>query len=174
MYGNLELVRDRIAFYTREPDSRYRGSSGWTPEEESITQKLRQYWADDSIPNEVKLLGFEIDLSTFDPRNTSYMELNKIALGLEALGIIDFTTGGVLTKADLEFDSQGNQINKDKKVDIFECLDFQLKHIKAYIAEGHDFANDTLVKLEAGIKVMLALDERAKASRGISLVNVKI
>ena len=173
MLENLALVRERISSYTRDPDSRYRGSSGWSAEEESITQKLRQYWADDSISNEVKLRGFDMDLSTFDPRNTTFMELNKIALGLEALGIIDFTTGGVLTTADLEFDRQGNQINKDKKVDIFECLEFQLKHLKAYIAEGHDFANDTLVKLNAGITVMLALDERAKASRRGSLVNIE-
>jgi hypothetical protein len=174
MIENLAQVRDRLAHYTRPPDRQYRGNAGWSAEEEGIMQKVRQYWADTSIPNEVKLLGFEMDLSTFDPRNTSFVELNKIAQGLAALGIIDGATASVLNYADLDFDAQGNQINKDKKVDVFECLDKQLKGLKAYIAEGHGFANDSLVKLTAGITVMLALDERAKKSRASSRVDLNV
>jgi hypothetical protein len=171
MYDNLERVRDRIAYYNPKPDARYRGDSGFNVEEENIAQKIRQYWADTTISNEEKLLGFEMDLADFDPRNTTFMELNRIALGLEALGIIDGTTGGVLTNIEIDYDSNGNQINKDKRVNVFETFDRSLEFLKGYIADGFDFANDTLIKLNAGITVMLALEARAQASRDARLVD---
>ena len=171
IYANLERVSSRLSCYKAEPDSRYRGNSGFEVEEEDIFQRIRQYWADENIADDEKLRGFEMDLSGFDPRNTTFMELNKIALGLEALGIIDTTTGGVLTRAYVDFDSQGNQINKHKKVDVFAYFDEQLKGIKAYIADGHGFADETLVKLNTGITVMLALDARAQATRRDSLLD---
>lgn len=174
LYANLERVSSRIAYYKAEPDQKFRGDSGFTLEEEDIFQKIRQYWADTSIPDEEKLRGFEMDLADFDPRNTTFMELRKISMGLEALGIVDNTTGGVLTRAYLDFDSKGNQINKDKKVDVFKYFDEQLENLKSYIAEGHDFANETLMKLNTGITVMLALEARAQAARGEFLLSTTV
>lgn len=65
-------------------------------EEENVAQKIRQYWADTTISDEEKLLGFEMDLADFDLRNTTFIELRGIALGLLALGVIDGTTAGVM------------------------------------------------------------------------------
>ncbi|HEX8595500.1 MAG TPA: hypothetical protein VF682_19825 [Pseudomonas sp.] len=174
MEQNLALVSARLAHYTREPDNQFRTSSGFTAVGETAAQKLRHYWDDKSIPNEVKLLGFEMDLSDFDPRNTTFTELRKIRIGLQELGIIDFTTGGVLDGIDLEFDAQGNQVNKDKKVDVFEFFERELKNLKKYIADGHSFANDTLIKLNTGIQVMRALDERSKFLRSTGLIDTQV
>lgn len=171
LYANLEIVRSRIEHYKAEPDKQFRGDSGFTLEEEAVFQKIRQYWADKTIPDDEKLRGFEMDLAEFDPRNTTFIELRTISLGLEALGLIDTTTGSVLSMVDLEFDAAGNQINMHKKVDVFDYFDGQLKFLKGYIAEGHDFANETLIKLNTGITVMLALEARAQSARGQFLVN---
>jgi hypothetical protein len=171
MYDNLERVRDRIAYYNPEPDARYRGDSGFNVEEENVAQKIRQYWADTTISDEEKLLGFEMDLADFDPRNTTFIELRGIALGLLALGIIDGTTAGVMTNIDLDYDSEGNQTNKERRVDVFDNFDFHLRFLKGFIADGNDFANCTLIKLNAGITVMLALEARAQASRDARLVD---
>jgi hypothetical protein len=171
LYANLERVSNRLTYYKAEPDKKFRGDSGFTLEEEDVFQKIRQYWADKTIPDEEKLRGFEMNLADFDPRDTTYTELHKIALGLEALGIIDTTTGSILTMVDLDFDAAGNQTNKDKKVDVFKYFDEQLKFLNSYIAEGHDFANETLVKLNTGITVMLALEARVQAARAQFLIN---
>lgn len=173
MEQNLFVVRERLANYSYLPDRQFRTLSGFSVAEESVAQKLRQYWADNSIPDEVKLQGFDMDLSKFDPRNTTFTELRQIRVGLQELGIIDFTTGGILDSADLDFDTQGNQINKDKKVDVFEYFERELEHLKKYIADGHGFAGDTLIKLNTGITVMRALDERARSLRNGVLIDTQ-
>jgi len=173
MIENLGLIRDRISTYNVVPDRQFRTTSGFTVQEESVTQKLRQYWADDSISNADKLQGFDLDLKDFDPRSASYKELSEISRALTDLGIIDHTTASGLRSAACEFDEQGNQINMDKKVDVFEYFDMSLEFLKKHIAEGHDFAKDTLTKLNLDITVMLALQERAELSRSSSMINTK-
>lgn len=173
MYSNLEVVRDRLAYYDRGPDMQFRTQSGFEREEEDVFQKVRQYWADERIPNEVKLLGFEMDLSNFDPRDTTFMELRTIRIGLQALGIIDPTTGGCIDGIDLEFDAMGDQINKDKRVNVFDYYERSLDFLKGYIADGHGFAEGTLVKLNTGITVMRALEERAKHQQLKAGIDIK-
>jgi hypothetical protein len=115
MDENLAQIRERISTYAYRPDKQFRVSSGRTEQEEGIAQKLRQYWADDSVSNASKLEGFEFDLSGFDPMNTSSRELVKISIALEEMGIIDRTTGSWLCRVGSEFNDQGDQINKGKK-----------------------------------------------------------
>lgn len=174
MEGNFAQIRDRISTYAYWPDKQFKVSSGGTEQEESIAQKLRQYWADDSISNASKLEGFEFDLSGFDPMNTSNREVTKISVALEEMGIIDCATGSWLRGAGSEFNDQGNQINKDKKTNAFEYFDNSFKFLKGYIAKGHDFAKETLTSLNTAIAVLLALQERAQASRSTSLIDTQV
>jgi hypothetical protein len=174
MIENFGLIKDRISAYTYVPDRQFRTSSGRSVEEESIAQKLRQFWADDSVSNSSKLEGFEFDLSGFDPMKTSSRELIKISLALEKLGIVDQTTGSWLGRVGSEFNDQGNQINMDKKTNAFEYFNNNLEFIKGYIAEGHDFAKDTLTGLNTVITVMLALQERAQASRTAGMIDDRV
>lgn len=173
MIENFGLIRDRISAYNVVPDRQFRVHSGRSIEEEGVAQKLRQFWADDSIPNAVKLEGFERDISGFDPENTSSREIGDIAVALYRLGIIDHTTLSWLGAVGEDFDTQGNQINMDKNANAFERFNGNLEFLKGYIAEGHDFAKDTLTSLNTAITVLFALQERAQTSRAASLVDTK-
>lgn len=173
MLKNLVEITQRLRSYTAVPDNRFRTRSGAPDQEENVEQKVRQYWADESIPNEQKLKGFKLDISDFDPRNTTNRQMRKIGNALADMGIVDLGTSGWLSGIDLEFDALGNEINLDKKVDMYAYFERQLKFLNGYISEGHGFAKDTLTKLKTVISVTLALEERAKKTPEKSLVNIR-
>lgn len=156
-------INDRLAHYTARPDPAFRTESGYKSDEEAVMQKLRQFWADESIPNDVKLSGFELDLADFDPRNTSFNEMKTIGLLLLDLGIVDSATRSGLDYAGVEFDRNGMQINKDKKVNAIAWLHMNLDFLKKEISEGHGYARDGLVKFELALTVMLALEDKSKS-----------
>lgn len=174
MIENFGLIKDRISAYTYVPDRQFRTSSGRSVEEESIAQKLRQFWADDSISNSSKLEGFEFDLSGFDPESTSSRELISISVMLQKMGIIDHITGSWLGAVGSELNDQGNQINMDKKTNAFEYFDRSLEFLKGRITEGHDFAKETVTTLKTAMTVILALQERAQFSRTPSLIDTRV
>jgi hypothetical protein len=173
MVQNFSEIQRRLSSYAVVPDNRFKTQSGATEQEESIKQKVRQYWADDSIPNEQKLKGFKLDLSGFDPRNTTNRQLREIGNALADMGIVDYGTSGWLSGIDLEFDALGNEKSLDKKVDMYDYFERQLNFLNKYISEGHGFAKDTLTKLKTVMSVTLALEERAKQPNEKSLVNIR-
>ncbi|MFJ4141281.1 hypothetical protein [Pseudomonas sp. NPDC089734] len=174
MDENLIRVRDRLIHYELKAGERFKTDSGFKYEDEEVLQKLRQYWADETISNAVKLQGFDLDLSGFDPRNTSFNEMKGIGILLMDLGIIDQATRSGLDYAGVEFDAQGYQINKDKKVDAFEYLYHSLEFLKDGIRQGHGYMRDSVVKVDLAITVLLALEERAQKSRSASSVDTHI
>lgn len=119
MIQNFVEIRQRLSAYTVAPDDRFRTRSGATEQEESIKTKVRQYWADTSISNAEKLKGFDMDLSGFDPRNTTNRQLREIGNTLADMGIVDYATSGWLSGIDVDFDAQGNEISLDKKVNMY-------------------------------------------------------
>ncbi len=175
MNQNHLQIQQRLSTYGDKPDRRFITDSGYTVQEESVKQKMRQYWADDSISNGTKLKGFDMDLTGFDPRKTTNRELREIAGRLADLGLIDYATAGGLSGIDLEFDADGNEISQDKVVDAFAFFQRNLEVLQKKIKEGHDYARDTVTKFNTDISVMLALEEFAKSSRnrGGALVNIK-
>ena len=75
MNQNHLHIQQRLDTYKYTPDRRFITNSGYTAEEESVKQKLRQYWADGRVPASEKLKGFDMDLTGFDPRKTTNKEL---------------------------------------------------------------------------------------------------
>jgi len=173
MVQNFVEIRQRLSAYIVVPDERFRTQSGAPEQEESIKQKVRQYWADGSISNAQKLKGFTLDISGFDPRNTTNRRLREIGNVLADLGIIDYGTSGWLSGIDLEFDEQGNEVGLDNQVDMYEYFERQLEFLNKHISEGKGFARDTLTKLKTVISVTQALEEYAKTPRQKSLVNIR-
>jgi hypothetical protein len=173
MLQNFAEIQRRLSSYVVVPDNRFKTQSGATEQEESIKQKVRQYWADGSISNQQKLKGFNLDIAGFDPRNTTNRQLREIGNTLADLGIIDYGTSGWLSGIDLEFDALGNETSLDKKVDMYDYFERQLSFLNKYISEGHGFAKDTLTKLKTVMSVTLALEERAKQPKEKSLVNIR-
>lgn len=175
MIDNYDLVGARLASYNCFPDAKYRINSGGPAQEERLSEKLRQYWADTNISNAEKLEGFDYDLSDFDPRNTTPNELIKIALALYGMGIIDDATVVGLTSAGDDFDRYGNQINMDKKVDAIEDLHRSLEFTKDRVSKGFDFSKEMLTMMTLDMTVMLALQERAEMMRkNKSLIDIKV
>jgi len=174
MIQNLLQIRDRLSAYTPVPIARFATDSGNSPQEESVKQKVRQYWADERISNAQRLRGFDLDISGFDPKNTTNREIRQIAGVLADMGNVDHDTAGWLGGIDLEFDAQGKEINLDKPVDAYAYFDSQLKALNKYIDEGNEFAKHTLVKLKTSITVMMALEERANQNSRMSLVSVRV
>ncbi|MFJ5299543.1 hypothetical protein ACIQAL_23860 [Pseudomonas sp. NPDC088368] len=173
MLQNFSEINRRLSTYAVLPDNRFRTQSGASEQEESVKQKVRQYWADESISNKEKLKGFNLDLSGFDPRNTTNRQLREIGNVLVDMGIIDYGTSGWLSGIDLDFDAQGNEISLDKKVDMYDYFERQLGFLNKHISEGHGFARDTLTKLKTVMSVTLALEEHANTPRERSLVNIR-
>jgi hypothetical protein len=173
MLQNFIEIRHRLSTYVVVPDQRFRTKSGAPEQEESIKQKVRQYWADESVSNAQKLKGFNMDISGFDPRNTTNRQMREIGNVLADMGIVDWDTAGWLSGVDLDFDAQGNEISLDKTVDMYDYFERQLSFLDKYISEGHSFAKDTLTKLRTVISVTLALEERAKTPPEKSLVNIR-
>lgn len=173
MIEDMGPMRQRLANYNNFPDRHFRTDSGRPAADEDVSQKLRQYWADKNIPSTDKLKGFDFDLSTFDPRKTSFKELREISNVLIGMGIIDHTTASCLTGPGSDFDRYGKQVNLETPVDAIEYFNRNLELLKEYVAEGHDFANDTLVILNTAITVMLALHERATAMKANGSISFK-
>jgi hypothetical protein len=174
MWENFDRVNDRISHYTCVLDKKFKTPRGLPAQETNLEQKLRQYWADKSVPNAKKLEGFEYDLSTFDPRNTTNKEMTKIRAALENMGVIDRSTGCSLDGVDVEYDRFGHEIKTDKRVDLFAYFDRNLKIYESEIAAGRTFLTETRTALYTAISVVMALQERGKASRSASLINTKV
>ncbi|SEJ19142.1 hypothetical protein [Pseudomonas sp. NFR16] len=173
MLQNFSIIRERLSNYVVVPDRKFLTDSGASAEEESISQKVRQYWADETVSNAQKLKGFNLDISGFDPRNTTNRELREIGSVLVGLGIIDYGTSGWLSGIDIEFDAQGNEIGLNNPVDMYDYFERQLTFLSGCITEGRSFANDTLTKLKTVMSVTQALDERAKRPPPRALVNIR-
>lgn len=173
MWENFDLVSDRFKSYVYTPDNKFKTPRGLPEQETVLEQKLRQYWADETIPNSKKLEGFDYDLSKFDPKNTSNKEMTQIRVALEKMGIIDRSTGCCLDSADLEFDRFGHEINMDKKIDLFSYYDRCLKVYEGEISSGLTFLTETRAGLYTAISVVMALQERAKELRATGLVDTK-
>lgn len=171
---NTELISQRLTGYHCFLSKEFKTVMDRGPTDEFTLQKLRQYWADESIPNVDKMKGFDYDLSTFDPRNTSRGELRKIASALAEKGIIDGVVASRLGGMNCEFDTNGREINIDKPLDAIKFLDEGLDFLKGYIAEGRDFAKDELLFTKTTISVILALQEHAKATKPKGVVSVKV
>ncbi|MFK3969899.1 hypothetical protein ACI2KS_04135 [Pseudomonas sp. NPDC087358] len=174
MIGNLSKVQERLRVYAAPPDQRFNVKSGLSPQEEAVKEKVRQYWADQSVPNVKKLEGLNIDLKGFDPRHTTPKELRSIGFILEDLGIIDSDLIGAMSSIDIQFDSQGNEINMDRQVDAYAFMERHLEFLGKHIAQGNDYAKGALVDTTASIAILMALEERAKTPRLKSLVNIRV
>lgn len=174
MIENLIQIRDRLSSYVALPAQRFETDSGYASYEESLKQKVRQYWADDNVSNQQKLNGFDLDISGFDPRHTTNRELRQISQVLIDIGVIDYDTAGCLGGVDLEFDDMGKEVNIDKGVDVYKSFERQFEFLNKYISEGHTFAKDTITKLKTAMSVMLALEERANNPPGKSLVSIRV
>jgi hypothetical protein len=172
MMFSFDAVQVRLTDYAYVPDSKYKlTNTGFPPIEAGLAQKSRQYWADKSIPNEVKLEGLDFDLSAFDGENSTTREMMALSVALEKLGVIDRGVGSIIGGMNCDFDSSGNQTNFGKKIDAFAFLRFCLENTKQYIEDGHGFAKSVLVSMNTAITVMLAIKERADASKAKSLIN---
>ena len=171
MWGNFDAVRERISGYNCFPDPKYKTVRGLPKQEENVEQKLRQYWADKTIPNSVKLEGLDIDLSKFDPKNTSNKEMRDITRKLSELGILDDSTCGWLHGVDVEFNSLGNEINIGKKTDLFAYFERHLKIYSSEISAGYTIVKDAQTSLFTAVSVVKALQERGEMLRTGSLVD---
>jgi hypothetical protein len=173
MWENFDLVSDRFKSYVYTPDSNFKTPRGMPAQETNLEQKLRQYWADETIPNSKKLEGFEYDLSKFDPRNISNREARNICVALQNMGVIDRSTGAWLGGTNLEFDRYGNETNMDKKINLFKHYEFCLGVYEKEISAGLTFLTDVRTSLYTAISVVMALQERAKAPTSSSLLDTK-
>ncbi|MDB5981542.1 MAG: hypothetical protein JWQ69_2557 [Pseudomonas sp.] len=173
MIENYGLIRERMSSYSYFPDAQFKVRTNASAETREVVQKVRQYWADKNIPNAEKLKGFDYDLSAVDFRKASFNELRKITNALIDMGIIDYATGSALDNAGCDYDKNGRQINMDKKVDVVEYLNGNAEYLIGYIAEGRDFAKDTLDGINTAIRVMLALQERAQSMKVDGSISIK-
>jgi hypothetical protein len=173
MIENYGLIRARMSSYSYVPDAQFKVRTSTSVETMEVMQKVRQYWADKSISNAEKLNGFDYDLSSVDFRKTSFNELRKITNALIDKGIIDYATGSALDHAGCFFDRSGRQIDMDKIVDVVEDLDRSVEFLTGYIAEGRDFAKDTLAVTNTAIAVMLALQEQAKSMKANGSISIR-
>lgn len=174
MWQNFDQICTRIRSYAYVPDNKFITSRGLPAQEANIEQKLRQYWADETIPNAIKLEGFDIDLSGFDPENTSNEFMRKVTVKLYEMGILDNGTTGWLCGVDCEFDSVGNEINIGKKTNIFAYFDRHLEFYKDEISAGRNGVRDAQASLYTAISVVMALQERAKEKQPASLIDTKV
>jgi hypothetical protein len=175
MLYSFDAVQARLEDYVYVPDKNFKlTSNGFPSMEASLAQKSRQYWADTSIPSEVKLEGLDFDLSEFDPENTTTRELMNLSNALEDLGIIDRDVGFHIGSMNCDFNSAGNQTNFVKKIDAFAFLRFCLDSTKKYIDEGHGFAKEVLVSTNTALTVMVALKEQGEKTRKNSLIDARV
>lgn len=173
MIGNLSKVQERLRVYSAVPDKQFNVKSGLNPHEEAVKQKVRQYWADKSIPDVKKLEGLNISLTGFDPRRTSNRQLMEIGVLLAERGIIDGDLIHAMSSVEVEFDALGNQINRDKEVNAYQFFTEQFGQLQGAITEGNEMAKGAMVDLQTAVSVLMALEEHAKRPRERSLVNIR-
>ncbi|MEA9979949.1 MULTISPECIES: hypothetical protein [unclassified Pseudomonas] len=171
MMDNYDVVKLRLESYTASPDRAFRVETDYPVAEKDIQQKVGQYWADKSISNEERLAGFEYDLSNFDPENTSNVEMRAIAWELCDLGVIDTATASWLGGLDVEFNSQGNEINKGKKKNVFTSFNSSLEYYKTEISAGNTSLKNVQRSLSAALLVVLAIQERAQMTKNKALID---
>ena len=174
MIGNLSKVDQRLKTYVAVPDKRFEVKSGLSPHEEAVKQRVRQYWADGSIPDAKKLQGLNIDLRGFDPRHTTVKELRSLGVMLADLGLIDNDLIGAVSSIDVEFDSQGNEIETNKTVDAYAFIQKNLEFLKKHISSGNDYAKSALVDLNTAASVLMALERFGNTPKIPSLVNIRV
>lgn len=174
MIGNLSKVQERLRVYSAVPDKQFNVRSGLNPQEEAVKQKVRQYWADKSIPDVKKLEGLNINLAGFDPRKTSNRQLREIGILLAEQGIIDGDLIGTMGGINVEFDALGKEINIDKEVNAYEFFTEQFGRLQGIIKEGNGMAKSAVVDLNTAVSVLRALEEHAKRPRERSLVNIRV
>ncbi len=174
MIGNLSKVEHRLEMYRAAPDKQFQVKSGLAPHEEAVKQRVRQYWADTTIPDVKKLEGLNIDMSGFDPRRTSNRQLMEIGALLAEQGLIDDDLARALSNIDVQLDAQGNDISMDREVDAYDFLNNQLSRLSAPVFKGNEIAHGEWVEVSASISVLMALESYAKAPRERSLVNIRI
>ncbi|MEB0042739.1 MULTISPECIES: hypothetical protein [unclassified Pseudomonas] len=172
MISNFDLVSKRLDSYVCFPDRKFRGTSDLPSLEKDVEQKIRQYWADESISNEEKLADFDIDLSTFDPRSTSNLKMRVLCQQLYDKGLVDGSSLGFLDAINTEHNSLGNEINKDRPTNIIAHFDLCLAFYKQKIAEGYDDVKDVQSSLMTAISVLRALQERAQMDSDKSLIDI--
>lgn len=173
MIGNLSKVQERLRVYSAVPDKQFNVRSGLNPQEEAVKQKVRQYWADRSIPDVKKLEGLNINLAGFDPRKTSNRQLREIGVLLAEQGIIDGDLIGTMGGINVEFDALGKEINIDKEVNAYEFFTDHFVRLQGAIKQGNEMAKGAVVDLNTAVSVLMALEEHAKRPRERSLVNIR-
>ncbi len=174
MLYNFETIQMRLTDYVYVPDSKFKlTNTAFSSVEAGLAQKSRQYWADKTVANEVKLEGLDFDLSAFDGENSTTREMMALSVALSELGVIDEDVCSIIGAMNCEFNSSGNQINFGKKIDAFAYLRFVLEDTKKYIEEGHGFAKQVLVSMDTALVVMLAIKERAEAAKVKSLIDTR-
>lgn len=174
MIGNLNKVQERLKTYAVVPDKRFTVRSGLTGPEEEVKQKVRQYWGDNDITNVKKLQGLNIDLRGFDPRRTTAQELHSVATILSDLGIIDDDLVNTIADIDKDFNNVGEEINRDKEIDVYACFERNLEFLEKHVARGDEYAQSTLVDLKAAIAVVMALEEAGKNPQARTLVSIRV
>lgn len=173
MIGNLSKVQERLGVYVAAPYKRFEGTSKLSPDEQAVKQKVRQYWADESISTIKKLQGLNIDLSGFDPTKTSNRQLREIGAVLAERGIIDDGLIDAMSSINIEFDADGKEINMDKEVNAYAFFDEELGVLRDLMSRDNGVAQDALGELKAVISVVMALAEYANTPRERSLVNIR-
>jgi hypothetical protein len=173
MIGNLSKVQERLSVYVAGPYKRFETISGLSTEEQAVKQKVRQYWADESISNIKKLQGLNIDLAGFDPTRTSNRQLREIGAVLAERGIIDEGLVDAMSSVNIEFDADGNEINREKEVNAYAFFDKELGVLHDLMSRENEVANGALEELRTVISVVMALAEYANTPRERSLVNIR-
>lgn len=173
MIGNLSKVQERLRVYVAGPYKRFETISGLSTEEQAVKQKVRQYWADESISNIKKLQGLNIDLAGFDPTRTSNRQLREIGAVLAERGIIDEGLVDAMSSINIEFDADGNEINREKEVNAYAFFDKELGVLHDRMSRENEVANGALEELRTVISVVMALAEYANTPRERSLVNIR-
>lgn len=174
MIDNLSKVDQRLKTYFAVPDNRFEVKSGLSPQEEAVKQRVRQYWADKSIPETKKLEGLNIDLSGFDPRKTSNRQLLEVGTLLAEQGLIDTDLVRSLSSLNAKFDAAGENISMDTELNAYDYLTSQFERLTDSIYKGNEIAEGELIEINASLSVLTALEKYAKAPRERSLVNIRV
>ncbi|MGY2170288.1 hypothetical protein [Pseudomonas gingeri] len=174
MLDYVNRVMNRVAPYVHHVRDEFKTSSGYTREEEDASARIKQFWADDSIPISEKLQGLDFDLSRFDGKNITNRELLEVAKALLNAGLIDMDGLMVFTYPGREFNTQGTQINRDTKIDAFAQIQKQLDSINRMIDGGYVVAKDMIPKQNFALTVLKGLQEHSLMTTKKHWVNVRV
>jgi hypothetical protein len=173
MIGNMSKVQERLSVYVAAPYKRFEANSELSTEEQAVKQKVRQYWADESLSNIKKLQGLNLDLAGFDPTRTNNKQLREIGAVLAERGFIDEGLVDAMSSIDIEFDADGKEINMEREVNAYAFFEKELAALHDLMNRENDVAKDGLVELKTVISVVMALAEYANTPREHSLVNIR-